>query len=558
MVSAPVRMTSITSKIGMRPVRAEARRRSSDIRSGCAEHPDVLSERRACAEDFAHFLPHWRFKNRETGEIISFANLWEGQQRAVEQMKRHRWLFLLKAGKLGFTELACAYDGWVALYRQPNARVHILSMNLGSAKDLLSWVRFGITHLPPWLGLPLIPKSQGGDKTVSFTLYGGVDDERRVISYPAVRNAAIDQTATHTHLDELARMQWPYETWSAVESTVAPGGSVHIVTRGAGDSNATRDIWEKAMTGEIPMYPHFEPWTARPRIPEVEDGETLPEGVDLNAMWYQQRAGSMLPHQLNWLAPATAEDALRGSSESQFVPEAAWAMCYEPDLPPLIPGDRTPLVVGVDAGVSNDYFAIAAVSRHPQRPQDPAVRAVRVWKPQDGEEIDFLAVERFLRILCVGGCIGGWTDERGRYQEIGHPNRSLYEPSNEPGCPSCAAGLRVPGHNVVQIAYDKYQLVEMMQRIRRDNIVWCEQFDQGGKRAEADGQLRQMIMTRRLAHGNFDALNEHVRNANAQTAANEDTRLRIVKRHPGAKIDALVATSMAAYECLRLVMENAA
>lgn len=516
--------------------------------SGCDLHPSYVQERLACAQDFRHFLNHWKFIDRELGPVRNFAELWPGQERAVQKMKEHNWLFLLKAGKLGFTELECAFDGWVALYRQPNARVHLFSMNAKAATDLLEIVRFGVTHLPSWLGLPLASEARGGDGATSFKLYGGPDDTRLVVSFPAVKNAAIDQSAQHSHVDELARMKWPDELWSAVESTVTPGGSVHIVTRGAGDSNATADIWDKASTGEIPMYPHFEPWDARPRTPEAKDGQTWAEGVDLNAVWYQQRQGSMLPHQLDWLAPRTAEDALRGSSESQFVAEAQWLACFDDKLPPLTPGDRTPLVISADAGVTNDYFAIVAVSRHPERPADVAVRAVKVWMPENGQEIDFGAVENWIRMLCQGGCLAG------------HPNRAggIFDP--QPGCEHCAnvsPGERVQPFNVVQLSYDVYQLVTMMQNLSRDRIVWCNKFDQGSDRAIADQKLRTAIIQREITHPNDPTLNQQMRNANAKTAAGEDTKLRLIKRNPKAKIDAVVALSMAHSECKRLIMENA-
>ncbi len=520
--------------------------------SGCDEHPTFTSERYACTRDFRHFLRHWKFKDRESGEIRTFASLWVGQDHAVEKMMRYPWLCLLKAGKLGFTELECAFDGWVALYRQPNARVHIFSMNTKAATELLTVVKFGVTHLPAYLSLPIRASEPGGSTTTQFKLYGGPDDERTVVSYPAVKNAAIDQTATHSHVDELARMMWPDELWSSVESTVAPGGSVHIVSRGAGDSNAMADIWERAKTGEIPMHPHFEPWDSRPRVPQLEAGETLPEGVDPNEVWYQQRAGSMLPHQLRWLAPRTAEEALQGSSESQFVDEAQWLSCCpidqegNPTLPPLLPGDRIPIVLGVDAGVTNDLFAIVAVSRHPDRPleQEVAVRAVRVWRPEDGREIDYDAVEDWIRAVCLGGCVAGHPNSRGGLSRV-------------EGCDACRDNIRVPAHNVVQIAYDQYQLVDMMQSLSRDRVAWCNKFDQGTARLKADANLRQLIITRRITHRNDPTLNQHVRNANAETSPKEDTRLRIVKRNASAKIDALVATSMAAAECLRLIVENA-
>ena len=104
--------------------------------SGCDEHPNRAVERNACASSFRHFLHHWTFVNRETGRPQTFSSLWAGQENAVAAMELHPWLYLLKAGKLGFTELECAYDAWVALYRHPNARVHLFSLDGSSSKAL--------------------------------------------------------------------------------------------------------------------------------------------------------------------------------------------------------------------------------------------------------------------------------------------------------------------------------------------------------------------------------------------------------------------------------------
>ena len=54
-------------------------------------------------------------------------------------------------------------------------------------------------------------------------------------------------------------------------------------------------------------------------------------------------------------------------------------------------------------------------------------------------------------------------------------------------------------HNVVQIAYDPYQLHDMMTRLMRQNVAWCNPFSQGGDRLVADSQLYQLIVQRLLA-----------------------------------------------------------
>jgi hypothetical protein len=124
--------------------------------------PHQSSELEACQHSFRHFLPYWQFTNRETGEIGSLAAPWTGQVQLAELIESEPWIFALKAGKLGFTELECAYDGWVARFRQLNARVHLFSRDARAAQDLLSYVRFGLTHLPEWMQLRPMCDEPGG------------------------------------------------------------------------------------------------------------------------------------------------------------------------------------------------------------------------------------------------------------------------------------------------------------------------------------------------------------------------------------------------------------
>jgi hypothetical protein len=184
----------------------------------------------------------------------------------------------------------------------------------------------------------------------------------------------------------------------------------------------------------------------------------------------------------------------------------------------LVPGDDTPLVMAMDAAVTGDTFAVVVVSRDPDRPggfeQQGGImlRSVNMWVPVGGKPLDFGQVEAMVRAFCA--------------------NR-----------------------NVVQIAYDPYQLHDMATRLQQDGVAWCRPFGQGQERLIADGQLYQMIVQRRIRHdGAWPEVREHLSNANKKVSATEDTRLRIVKKSEGRKIDAVVALSMATAECLRLAL----
>jgi hypothetical protein len=224
-----------------------------------------------------------------------------------------------------------------------------------------------------------------------------------------------------------------------------------------------------------------------------------------------------------------------------------------------------PMVLALDAAISGDSFAAVAASRHPDHPipaglppdeavraacarrhEDPAIRAVKVWRPQDfGGRINFSVVEGWIRVVCQGGCPGDGIVES-------HP---LYAPwGRRDDCQACQAGATVPPHNIVKVVYDPYQLEDMMQRFRNDGVVTVGPFEQGKARLIADSGLRTLAIQRRLAHNGDKLLREHVGNALAKVQPAEDSKIRIVKKDPGRRVDAAVAAAMACDEVLRLLL----
>ncbi|KKL87988.1 hypothetical protein LCGC14_1929230, partial [marine sediment metagenome] len=485
---------------------------------------------------------HWRFKNRETGHVLTFGDsLWPGQQRLAAAMGEYPWLFALKAGKLGFTELECAYDGWQVRFARANGRIHLFSKDAQASKQLLDYVRFGLTHLPGWMMIAPLAAERGGDTGHSLKLRIGEDDLRTVMSYASENFGGVDATASHTHMDELWIMPHPETAWAAASGSVSPSGSMHVVSRGAGDTNFTATLYRQAETAGSLLVPYFAPWHKRPRVPvrKIEPGE------DSKAAWYAEMEPTMPGQNMRYFAPASADEALAGSGEDSFVAIEAWDACLDPELPPMVINgvvDQTPLVIGVDAGISSDYFAVVAISRHPDRHDEVAIRAIKLWKPPVKGQIDLSVAEDWLRVICLGGCL------------MGHPNKSVLEKAAVPGCVACEAGDYIERHKVVQITYDAYQLTLMMQRLQRDRVAWCDEFSQAGDRLKADGALRKLIITRQISYGpsGTEEMREHIKNARARIDPNEDTKLRIVKRHPKAKVDLVVAASMAAARCLYL------
>ena len=220
-------------------------------------------------------------------------------------------------------------------------------------------------------------------------------------------------------------------------------------------------------------------WYTKPMFPwQTED-------------YYQEQASTLTPsafarmHRNQWV-----------NDEEAFLPIEWWTACAG-DVPPI--GKYESVVVGIDAAVTHDCFAIVAVSRV----EDTSyVRYAQVWTPPTGGRIDFSQPEAELRRLAEQ-------------------------------------------YNCIEFAYDPMQLEDMAMRLRREGVGFFRAFSQGVDRNAADKRLYDCIRDRRIRHSGESMLAEHIQNANAE-ADKEGHKLRIVKRQAtGMPIDAAVALSMA-------------
>jgi len=210
------------------------------------------------------------------------------------------------------------------------------------------------------------------------------------------------------------------------------------------------------------------------------------------------------------LGPRLAEqemDALfvDAADVDRFLPSMTlWDACQEP-LPPLT--IRQPMVLALDAGDTDDTFSVVGMTRHPDDRSRLAVRHCQVYEPQDGKPLDQAAIEGDIVKLCED-------------------------------------------FNVVNVAFDRYQLRYMTQRLEQRGIP-VEEFSQAGPRLEADKQWRDTIASRGMAHDGDAVLRAHVANADKKTDP-KTGHMRIVKRRQDLKIDACVAASMASARALSL------
>jgi hypothetical protein len=270
------------------------------------DDPDDLDLLLGAAGDFRPFLDLWQFTDQERGEIRVLGEvLWPAQEEFVnattapgaqDEQTGASWLYVLKARKLGETTIACAYDGWVLRFRDPNARVHLFSRREDAARELLQTVKFGLERLPRWLQLPVVRSTAS-----EYELRAGPDDRRLAKAYPADKETAVESSCTHGHVDEWARMGDPAKVWQAIEPTMA--GSCHIVTTGLGPANFTAKYWRRCLAGDARHHPCFIGALARP---------------DRSQAWLHGKRTSMDEQQFRQEYPTTWQDALYGGGDYVF------------------------------------------------------------------------------------------------------------------------------------------------------------------------------------------------------------------------------------------------
>lgn len=193
----------------------------------------------------------------------------------------------------------------------------------------------------------------------------------------------------------------------------------------------------------------------------------------------------------------------RTESADAFCTPDQWDRLLDSALRSLAPGDRRPLVLGVDAATRSDCTALVgctwnAVSRKVE------VVYVRVWQPG--------AVAGPVRLTETVG------------PEIIRLHRE---------------------YRVAAAFYDPYQMVAIAEMCARAGVPMRE-FPQTARRIESDTHLHGLIWGGNLAHYGDPTLREHVTGAAVRPG---ERGLRIIKDPAGGsgvKVDAAVALAMAA------------
>lgn len=258
-----------------------------------------------------------------------------------------------------------------------------------------------------------------------------------------------------------------------------------------GESPILEQLYEVGVKNGVQVWPDLEVyvneqakmlavWVTKPMLP----WQISQEGQE----YYAQEEAQLAPneflrmHRNQWV-----------SSVDTFIPAEWWEACKcEYDAV----RSNEPCILTLDAGVVSDCFGVCMVTRRDDKVQ---VQYIKKWQPTPGEKLDFEPIEKEIRRL-------------------------------------------INAYNIVELAYDPYQLVSMAGRLRAEEVINVREFNQASPRAIADKRLFDMIRERRIQHKGDPDLTAHILNANRKPE--DDNKLRLIKRTPEGKIDLAVCLSM--------------
>lgn len=246
-----------------------------------------------------------------------------------------------------------------------------------------------------------------------------------------------------------------------------------------------------------------------------------PVDAFIDIVWWRQCAEAGIPALEAWREPVEILEC-PSIDEPELIARYMQASNWR------VVGEPVPIVLAGDASVSGDCTALIGVSRHPtpSRHGDACLRMGWKWDPPRGSKIDYDTTPNLKTGLSF------------RQQLI-----------------TCCLM-----YNVVEFAYDEWQLHHLTNELRRAAVVWCRSFKQGVERDIADKQLYDLIKLKRISYDPqlgdtvlcLGDIERHISMASRTIKAKEDTKLHIVKANGEAKIDLVVALSMACAEALRL------
>lgn len=212
----------------------------------------IKDEFRKCAKDPVYFMRKYCMIQHPTKGKISF-NLYDFQERTLNDLKLHDYNIILKSRQLGISTLSAGYSLWTMIFGE-DKNILVIATKQEVAKNLVTKVRVMHDNLPSWLKGRSVE-----DNKLSLRFANGSQIKAISSGGDAGRSEALSLLI----IDEAAFVDRIDEIWASSQQTLATGGKAIILSTPNGVGNFFHKTWADAEAGGQfnPIKLH---WTAHP------------------------------------------------------------------------------------------------------------------------------------------------------------------------------------------------------------------------------------------------------------------------------------------------------
>lgn len=257
-------------------------------------------------EGFIYWCRNYVYvEDKETHKAIKF-DLWPCQEKVARDLVMGKWLWILKARRLGLTWLLVAFCLWLVTFFS-NRQCVVLNQDKEYAKDFLDRVRFIQDELPEWMQVARVNsngKSSDNKTKIEFNRNGhGCVIRSVACTLRAIRSLAADVVI----FDEAAYQKYLKNARLAAQPAVETGnGQIIGITTSDGPRGDFYETWGQATSGKNRYVPVFLHWKEHPKRDDT---------------WYAKEAAENEndPLYMKREYPATPEEAFE-SAEGRVYP----------------------------------------------------------------------------------------------------------------------------------------------------------------------------------------------------------------------------------------------
>lgn len=227
----------------------------------------IKKEMSRCARDPAYFMIKYCKIQHPLKGLIKF-DLFDYQEKAIQEFLKYRYNIILKARQLGISTLTSAYATWLLMFHD-NKTVLIIANKAKVANSMINKISTIYKNLPRWL--QKIVQNENGklpvDSKTKLTFINGSTVEATSATEDAGRSDALslliwDECAIVK--ENLAR-----EIWTAASNTLATGGDCIILSTPKGVGNQFHDLWVDAESGDNEFHTIRLPWSVHPERDQI-------------------------------------------------------------------------------------------------------------------------------------------------------------------------------------------------------------------------------------------------------------------------------------------------